>query len=214
MATYTQLRSRLRETKVVESATTYFTDAILLRLLGEAAAELNAAFGLNHVKISGSTTASVVTINTSLTDLVAVTDISVNGFKIPLVNRGQLEFLQQLPATKYTRGYYWDPRERAAAIEIGPPLPNTTQDWIVDGILWETLPESATTGGSPWGGDYQDFEDLVVLLAAVKAAEMDKQYDEAQYHFQRFMAEAQGLARLLRMELPHIEPPANRAVTE
>lgn len=197
MATLGTLRDELRNRKLVESATDFYSESELLDMVIEASREIAAAF--RFPKKVATTTESAGTVAISLPaggfDVVSV---GLDGVSIPRVSYPYVKFMQGLVTETWPRGWNWD-ADRGGDIQVGPPAAAGDFD-----VLYMSDPYASTpVGGTQvWDGLYPGFHELVALRAAVKAFEQGFEFENSQYYFQRYAAMLQEFAQFLGSDVP------------
>jgi hypothetical protein len=200
MATFATLRDRLRFQKIVEAATDYYTDEILLSMLVEASREIAGALMIPMLEYQGSLVAGATVIEVPNSPR-KVEHVSINKSRVGRTSRSRVEFYQGLAVNNFPRGWTYDNRVNGSTVEFGPPLESDGECWVKYVGDYFAGGDPAATD-SPWDGDFPEFEEAIVLLAASKAAEMGQEYDDAQHHLGR----AQQVLALFAQDLGRPEP--------
>lgn len=183
MATFSTLRDELRGRKIVEVSEDFYGDAMLLTMLVDASREIAGAMRFPRKTISNIVTAGTVSFSapSGVRDVVSV---SYGGVSLQPVSFQYVTFLQQLVSESWPRGWNWD-AGRGGDIQVGPPAAAGTFTTLYIGDPYASTPTAST---SVWDGLYEDFHELVLLRASVKAMEMGFEFSDAEWYAARYQS--------------------------
>ncbi len=204
MATLGALRTELRERKLVEASTDYYTDLTLLGIIEDSSREIAAAFRFPKITatISAGSAGSITL--TKPSRLIDVESLAMGGLTVKRTTYPHVKFLQQLVASDWTRGYHFDPSAGGGFIAIGPATvgtPSYDLEYVADAYAAEPV----TTSTDAWDGLFEEFHELIVLRGAMHAYEMGFEMDKAQYWFARYSQVLQEFAQFMGLERPPVE---------
>lgn len=196
MATFGELRTRLRDTKLVEAPTDFYQESTLLEMLVNASREIAATFKFPRESYTDTTTAITDSTATMVKPIVEVLSVAVNGIPLRRVDWPTITFMLELPNTAFPRAWYHDPNAEGIAVDTivyfaprASALVDVRVHYVtepyVDANGDRVEPGSAT---DVWDGMHNEYHDLVLYRAVVDAIEMGAQFDDAAYYTQQYQA--------------------------
>lgn len=198
MATFGDLRTELRDFKLVEAATDYFEPDDLLTLLENAANEIASAFRFPK-------DAGTVTVSTSATSFTppsgtrGIETVSFGGMKVARASHPLVLFLQEFAEEVWPRAWFWDASQEGD-VEFGPPV-SSGGDFSVRYVK-QPHASAVTSSTTVWDGLFPGFHEVVLLRATVKAFEMSYEIENAQWNLQRYQMLLQEMATHAGMSVP------------
>ena len=196
MATFGELRTRLRNDVLVESDTSFFSDADLLGFLVEASVEI-AGLGGFPSSSSASVVASGASSFPAPSDIsnVEFREVTFDGLQLQPSDSRTVRLYQNIGGT--TRYYRFDPRS-GGDVDIAPSA-HASGTITVDYVK-NLADESYTESDEPWDGLLPDWHDAIVYWAGVKAFERSMELDKSEYWRARTDRRLQPLAIYLQNE--------------
>lgn len=190
MATFSELRTRLRNDVLVESDTGFFSDADLLDFLVEASVEIASLGGFPTATSSSAVASGAVTVAApSDVSIIELREVTFNNLPLELTDAKNVRLYQEIGGIP--RYYRYDPRA-GGSIDLSPAA-NASGTLVIDYV--QDLSSVTYSGGDePWGGVLSDWHDAIVYFAGVKAFEKGFEYDKSQYWNQRLNLRLQPLA--------------------
>lgn len=197
MATFGELRSRLRDDVLAESDTSFFTDADLLDFLVEASVEI-ASLGGFPVVTSSASVASGATSFAVPADVsnVEFREVSFGSFQLEPADARTVALYQGIGGL--TRYYNYDPREGGTTVDIAPAASSSGS--VVVSYVKSLAGESYLASDEPWDGTLADWHDTIVFWAGTKAFERSFEYDKSEYYRNKVDRRLQSLAVYLQNE--------------
>lgn len=190
MATYGELRTRLRDDVLSESDTTFYSDADLLNFLLEASVEIASlgGFPVNDYSVNIAEDDSSVSMPADLVN-VEFREVTFKNMQLESAPLRTVRMYQEIDGL--TRYYHYDPRS-GGSLFLGPAA-------HAAGALEISYVENVAASGygassDVWGGVLPEWHDAVLYLAAVKAFERGFEYDKAQYWEGRLQRRLQPLS--------------------
>lgn len=196
MATFGELRSRLRDDVLVESDSSFFTDADLLDFLVEASVEI-ASLGGFPTSTSASVVASGATSFTAPSDVsnIEFREVSFEGLQLQPSDARTVRLYQGIGGL--TRYYNFDVRA-GGSVDIAPAA--HTSGTVTVNYVKSLANVSYTASDEPWDGLLDDWHDAIVYWAGVKAFERSMELDKSEYWRGRTERRLQPLAIYLQNE--------------
>lgn len=194
MATFTTLRTRLREDVLSEDDTSFFSDDDLLTFLAEASREL-ASMGGFPVSVSTSSLSSGSTNVSVPSDIgnVEFREVSFANYALDAADARTIRLYQGIGGQ--TRYYLYDPRQ-GGSMSIAPAA-HTSGSLVLE-YVQDLEGTSYSASDTPWGGQLEEWQDAIVYLAGVKAFERSMEYERAEYWRQRLERRLQSMAVYLK----------------
>lgn len=190
MATYGDLRTRLRNDILSESDTSFYSDADLLNFLLEASSEIASlgGFPVNDYSVNIAADTTSVGVPSDLVN-VEFREVTFKNMQLESVPLRTIRLYQEIDGL--TRYYHYDPRG-GGDLFLAPAAHAAGR---LDISYIENVAASNYDASSEvWGGVLPDWHDAVLYLAAVKAFERGFEYDKAQYWEGRLQRRLQPLS--------------------
>lgn len=191
MATFSELRTDLRDEILVEDDTGFYSDSGLLDYLVDASIELAAA-GAFPTAVSTSTLSSGSGSLSAPSDILRVDAINAGGFDVSPASVSEVRLYQKIDGEP--RYYYWD-EKRGGSVLFGPQAGSSTSVTIE--YVKDLTDTSYSASDTPWDGQMPQFHDVIKYYAAVKAFEQGFEYEKSQYWQQRFQSRLQAFSAFL-----------------
>lgn len=193
-----EVRDELRERKLVEASTDFYSDHAVLDMVIDASREVAGAF--RFPKVAGTVSVGAGSVSFAVPSGTRdVESVSFEGVSCPRVSLPYVVFLQKLLTESWPRGWNFDPSRGGTVVEVGPPTPVGEFRFLYVGPVYSGNPVAGT---QVWDGLYPEFHDLVTLRAAVKSFEMGFEYENAQYYVQRYQMGMQEFSAFLGAAMP------------
>lgn len=196
MATFGELRTRLRNDILVEADTGFYSDADLLNLLVESSIEIAGmgGFPTEETSISVASGSTVAVLPSDLSN-VELREVTFNNFQLEFADTRKIRLYQGIGGA--TRYYHYSPRAEGS-LDLAPAA-HVSGSVVLD-YVQDLSGVSYTSGDEPWGGVLPEWHDTILYMAGVKAFEKGFEYDKAQYWLQRLQLRLQPLAIYLGNE--------------
>lgn len=203
MATFDELRTKLRARVLNATSANYYDNTDLLGMLEDASREIAAAFRFPKAISSAiPLVAGDVDVSPLPSTLVDVESVNVGGLTLPKRAYPYVKMMQQIPQAKWPRGYFFDTHfGTAATLMIGPPSAgsvNALVEYVADPYAGATV----TSATEVWSGAHENFHELVLLRGAVKSFELTFEMEDAQYYLGRYAQVLQEFAGFLGLPVP------------
>lgn len=200
MATLGELREDLRATKLVEAPTDFYGDVTLLRWLEDASREIAAAFRFPRLDESQSVPAGTTEVGLSVTPL-DVMSVSFDGIGLARRNFAYVRFYQQLLSERWPRAWYFE-AFAGGPIQVGPANANAGEYAVH--FVGPAYASTVTGNTEVWDGLFENFHELVLLRAAVKAFEKGFEFDESMHYLARYQQQLQEFAQFMGISAPPV----------
>lgn len=195
MATFGELRTRLRDDVLVESDTSFFSDVDLLDFLVEASVEIASLGGFPVVTSSASVASGATTFSLPAdVSNIEFREVSFGPFQLEATDARTVQLYQGIGGL--TRYYEYDPREGGTTVNIAPAASSSGS--VVVSYVKSLEGESYTDSDEPWDGVLADWHDTIVYWAGTKAFERSMEYDKSEYYRAKTDRRLQSLAIFLQ----------------
>lgn len=215
--TFADALTRLTQDHLPEQALQTHGEARLLRMLGDAHADLATSFGVfnrtfrvpvvaNNITLTIPTApATSSNLNGNPSNIMRIERASFRGRQLAPAARESFEhddsYLNAVPG--YPRYFYWR-MEQPQVISI---LPKAPKNGTLIVYTVQRFSRNIAKADHVWSGMYEAYHDIVVLEAAVRAFEASFEFEDAQVPQARLQRRKQELAAFIKnMDLTDFAP--------